>query len=146
MSFWSFAWVSQLLYSKICKKLKISIQRFRAFVVELEVASKLFSKMLPRTEFLFKHFWTLCLTFGENGLNVATQKFVKNWKMAFSKVHNICFDLKAASKPFSKILPMNNFEFEKLKRFQLGHWKICKKVKNAILKRSGDSVTSKVSF
>ena len=66
--------------------------------------------------------------------------------MPFSKVHNICFDLKAASKPFSKVLPMNNFEFEKLKRFRFGHWKICKKVKNAILKRSGDSVASKVNF
>ena len=91
----------------------MSFQRFRTFVVELEVPSEIFSKVFPRTEFLFKHFWTLCLTFRENGLNVATQKFVKNWKMAFSKVHNISLDLKAASKPFSKILPMNNFEFEK---------------------------------
>ena len=39
------------LLKNLQKNEKFHFQRLRAFVVELEVASKPFSKMLPRTEF-----------------------------------------------------------------------------------------------
>ena len=35
----------------------------------------------------------------------------KNWKLPFSKVQNICFDLNVVLKPFSKMLSMSSFEF-----------------------------------
>ena len=64
------------------------------------------------------------------------------------------FDLKGSFKLFLwTILNIKSFDLfnlfskkKKKKQFQLGHWKICKKVKNAILKRSGDSIASKVTF
>ena len=142
-----------LLLKNLQKAKNCCFQRLTGFVVELEVVSKPFSKRFPRTKFWFKHVWTLCLTFPENGFNFATQKFAENKKINFQTFTTFSFDLKVLSKPFSKIPPMNNFEFKKFwfvtfpkKRFQLGHWKIGKILKNLILKRSGDPIASKVSF
>ena len=70
---------------------------------------------------------------------------LKNWKKTenflFQIPRTFVFHLKVASKPFSKKLPMNEGFLEALscfrrKQFQLRHSKICKKMKNAIFKRS----------
>ena len=42
-------------------------------LIELKVASKPFSKMLPMTKFWFKQFWTLYFFFPENGFNFVSQ-------------------------------------------------------------------------
>ena len=130
-----------LLLKNLQKSKKCHFQRLKTFVAELEVASKPFSKVLPRTKFWFKH--------------LPLKSLQKTEKWDFQRFTTFGFDLKVVSKPFSKILPMNNLEFKKLlfvcltlpqKWFQLAHRKIGKKVKNAILKRWGDSASSKVSF
>ena len=87
----------------------------------------------------------LCLTFPENSFHFVAQKLKKKtWKMAFSKVQNI---------PFWPQGSFKTIEFKKFWLFaplsplaSLGCWNICKNVKNAILKCSGEWVASKVSF
>ena len=134
-SFWCFASLSQLCYSKICKKLKNII-----FVVELEVASKQFSNVLPRTKLWFKQFWKLCLAFPENAFNFATQKFAKNWKMALLEVHKIWFWPESSFKHF--LWTTLNW-----KSFNLFASLSPKNSFNLLTENgSGDSVASKVSF
>ena len=128
-----------------------SFERFASlFQKKPKLPSKPFSKMLP----FFKDFWTLCLTFSKKTVSTLPLKNLqKTEKCHFSRFTIFVFGLKVASKPFSKILYMNNFEFKKFWFFallsplaSLGCWKICKKLKNGILKRSGDWVASKASF
>ena len=64
---------------------KCPFQTLRTFVFALKVASKPFSKKLHMTTFLFKLFWTLCLTFPENAFEFVTQKFAKKLKNALFK-------------------------------------------------------------
>ena len=87
ISFWCFSLLSQLRYSKIWKKSKKCLfQRSRTFLIELEEASKSFSKIIPRTIFWFKQFEMLCLTLSNHFL---TQKFANTGK--WQKVQKIQF-------------------------------------------------------
>ena len=84
------------------------------------------------------------LTLPENTFDFVAQKFAKHIKIAFTVVHNIHY------------WPEGSFETIEFKKFwifaslfklaSLCHWKFAKKVKNAILKCSGDWLASKVSF
>ena len=93
---------------------KCYIQRFRTFAFDLKVSSKPIFKKLSMTNFGFKQFLTLFLTFPGitffNSFNFVAQKFVNIWKMWFSKVQNIQ-DFRVASKAFSKMLSLHNFGF-----------------------------------
>ena len=91
---------------------KYYFQSFTTFVFQVKVVSKAFSGMFPMTNFAFIKFSTIFLAFPRNGFNFVTQKFAKKWKLSFLKAENIFFDLKIASKKFSKILPMINFRFK----------------------------------
>ena len=110
--------VSRLSPKKSQKNWKMPISRFRTFVFQINVASKPFSKKLATIKFSLKQFSTLSLTFPENGFNFVTQKFAKNWKVSFSKFRTFVFELKVASKPFSKRLSLNNLWFTR-------SWKLC---------------------
>ena len=121
---------------------KCNLQTLRTFIYDLKIALKQFSKNLPIIKFWYKKFLVLFLAFPENVSNFVTQKSqkkkkkkkkMKERKISFSKVHNIrfwVFEVKVASKPFSKLLPMTKFGFG------FCDSKMCKKVKNVTLNRS----------
>ena len=48
------------------------------------------------------------LAFPENGLNFVAQKLQKTENVPFETLRTFIFDLKVASKPFSKKFPMTN--------------------------------------
>ena len=83
----------------------------RTFVFELKVASKSISKKFPMTKFWLKSFSMFCRTFPRNGLNFVTQRLQKTENFPFQMLGTFVFDLKIASKLFSKKLPMTNLEF-----------------------------------
>ena len=104
------------LFTEKCakKKLKSHFQKLRTFVFDFKVASKPISKVLPLAKFKMKPFWRLWFAFPENGFNFVPQKVTK-------KVKNITFQPSKQSFftqnhflkcPFSKMLPMTNFEFD----------------------------------
>ena len=78
ISFWCFGLLSQLCCSKIWKKSKkCHFQRSRTFLIELEEASKSFSKIIFRTIFWFKQFQMLCLTFTKKWFQLGHWKICK---------------------------------------------------------------------
>ena len=54
---------------KFAKNEKCKFQTLEKFFFDLKVASKPFLKKLSRTNFAFKKFGRLCLTFPENSFN-----------------------------------------------------------------------------
>ena len=64
---------------------KWPVQTLTKSTFELKVASKPFAKKIPITKLRLKYFWTLCVTFPQNGFNFVTQKLAKNWKILFLK-------------------------------------------------------------
>ena len=124
---------------------KHHFQKLRTFVLNFKVASKPFSKMLPMTNLGFKWFWRLLLTSLENDFNFLTQKLAKNWKMPFQRFGTFVFDLKVASRPFSKNISNTKFLFKQFSTFFLTLpvtsfnffvQKFVKKTKNAVFKDS----------
>ena len=84
--------VSILSLINLQKSAKSDFQMLRPFIFDLNVASKPFSKMLPMTNFRFKYFSVLCLSFSENNFNFVTQKNVLYFgKYHFLNLENICF-------------------------------------------------------
>ena len=146
-SFERFASLSQKTVStsplkNLKKTEKCPFQTLKTFDFELIVASKRFPEKVPPTKAWFKNYWTLFLI-----STLPFKNLQKSEKWDFQRFTTFGFDLKVAAKPFSKTLTVNNFEFKMFWFFaSLDRWKICEKVKNAILKRSGDWVASKVSF
>ena len=78
-------------------------------VLEFKEAPKAFSKKVPLTKFWFKQFFMFSLTFPENAFNFVTQKLQKTENFPFQMAKTFVFDLKVASKPFSKKLPITDF-------------------------------------
>ena len=100
---------------KLAKNWKMTIQVLRTFVFELKVASKSFYKNIPRAQFWFKWLRTFCLNFPENVLTSSLKNFKKTQKSSFLTHGIFAFELKVASKPFSKrIPPWPNFDWSSL--------------------------------
>ena len=138
--------VSTSSLKNLQKTEKCPFQTLRILIFKLKAASKPFYKKLPITKF-----WTLCLNSPQNGFNFANQKLQKTEDLPFQTLGTFVFELTVASKSFSKKLPMTKFWLRKFliffltflrKRFQLRHSKICKKLKNALFKRSEYSFLS----
>ena len=86
--------------------------------------------MLPMTSFEFKWPWRLCLAFPGSGFNFITQTLAKTTrKCPCQRFGTLAFELKVASKPYSKILPylLKNLRHFFSKWFQLRQSKTCKK-------------------
>ena len=92
---------------KLQKTKNFLFQMLKIFVFYLKDTSKPFSKKLTVTNFEFKLSWSLFLSFAENVFNLITQTFAKKLKnVLFQMPRTFAFELKIASKPFSKKLPM----------------------------------------
>ena len=97
---------------KFQKTENFPFQMQRTFAFDLKVTSKPFSKKLSMTNFEFTLSWGLCLVFPENGFNFVTQNCAKNWKWSLQTLRIFVFELKLASKPLSKNIPITKFWFE----------------------------------
>ena len=106
----------------LCKMLsrqteKCPFQMLRTFIFKLNVASKPFLKKITMTNSEFRWSWKHCITddlyhFLRNWFQLVTEKFEKKiWKCPLQTLRTFIFKLKVASKPFSKKLPMTNFDF-----------------------------------
>ena len=137
-------------FAKIWKVLFSNTQNIRFWaqgfsktnLCEVSYAQILISKILR-----------LCLAFSGNGLNFVTQKLAKNGKRLFQNGHNICFLAQRCSKTISKEGSYGQIlikiDFKSLpqflrKWFHFRHSKTCKKLKNALLKRSHSVLSSRL--
>ena len=104
--------VSTLSIKNLQKTKRYHFQTPILLAFELEQASKPFCKKVPMTRFWCKLFLMFCLTLLKNGFNFVIQKLQKTKNSPFQMFRTFVFDLKVASKPFSKKLPMTDFEYE----------------------------------
>ena len=113
--------VSTSSLKNLQKTEKCSFQTITTLVFELKIASKLFSRRLPLSKPWFKLLWMFCLSFPTNGFNFFNEKFAKKnkKKCSFQALTTLVFEVKVASKPFSKKLPMTKFWLKKFWTFCL---------------------------
>ena len=102
----------QLRQSKICRKLNhVIFKRLQYLFLSARKLQKK-SKKSPMIKFWFKQFLMFCLTFPENGFKLVTQKLLKTEKYHFQTLRTFVFELRLASKPFSKKVPKTKFWFK----------------------------------
>ena len=95
--------------------LKFNTQKFsKTFeMLFLKFHNNLFWPQSTLRRCSFDQFWRICLTLPGNDLNFVSQKFTKKKeKYHFRTLKTFAFDLKVASKPSYRLIPMANFEFK----------------------------------
>ena len=86
--------------------------------IEHNEALKAFSKKVPMTKFWFKQFFDNLPYFLGKWFQLVTQKLQITENFPFQMLRTFIFDLKIASKLFSRKLSVANFEFNQ-------SWKLC---------------------
>ena len=115
--------ISTLSLKTFQKSKHCYFQILRTFAFELNLPSKQFSKMLPMTSFEFKWPWKLCLAFPGSGFNFVTQTLAKTTrKCPCQRFGTLAFELKVASKPYSKILAVIKFWIKSFWRIYVTFW------------------------
>ena len=105
--------VSTSSLKNLQKTRKCPFQTLTKLAFEAKIRSKSFSNKLPTPKFGFKQSWTFCFTFPENGFHFVTQQFAKKTeKCPFQTITTLVSELKIASKPFCKNLPMTKLCFK----------------------------------
>ena len=110
MTSFEFKWSWRLCLAPPVNRFNFVTQKFEKRTEKCRF-KKLFSKRLAMTKFWFKQLWMSCFTLPENSFNFVTQKLQETENFFFLNTQNIRFWSQVASKPFSKKLPMINFEF-----------------------------------
>ena len=91
------------------KSEKFLFQTLRTFVFELKVGSKPFSKKIPMTKFDLNRSERFVSLFQNMVTASSLKNLQKTEKYLFHTLRTFVFQLKVASKPFSKKLYMTKF-------------------------------------